>query len=123
VAMVAIDLLDMAVLRLTLAPSQHHSPVGKELGRTIPLADSGCRLPTSRFSAAKIPVVTAWAARDMTGSLFIQCDRHSDNSCEDDKELICVPDSARFECCDWRSFRGTKAWQRANYTNFDPRSQ
>src|SRR5262249_9206121 len=49
VAMVAIDLLDMAVLRLTLAPSQHHSPVGQEHGRTIPLSDvsgecfcSGC---------------------------------------------------------------------------------
>src|SRR5215468_6675182 len=40
VAMVAIDLLDMAVLRLTLAPSQHHSPVGQEHGRTIPLPDS-----------------------------------------------------------------------------------
>src|SRR5215469_3623414 len=39
VAMVAIDLLDMAVLRLTLAPSQHHSPVGQEHGRTIPLPD------------------------------------------------------------------------------------
>src|SRR2546425_1441396 len=38
VAMVAIDLLDMAVLRLTLAPSQHHSPVGQGHGRTIPLA-------------------------------------------------------------------------------------
>src|SRR5215469_7174774 len=38
VAMVAIDLLDMAVLRLTLAPSQHRSPVGQEHGRTIPLA-------------------------------------------------------------------------------------
>src|SRR5215831_15169386 len=38
VAMVAIDLLDMAVLHLTLAPSQHHSPVGQERGRTIPLA-------------------------------------------------------------------------------------
>src|SRR5215510_16026884 len=38
VAMVAIDLLDMAVLRLTLAPSQHHSQVGQEHGRTIPLA-------------------------------------------------------------------------------------
>ena len=36
--MVAIDLLDMAALRLTLAPSQHHSPVGQEHGRTIPLA-------------------------------------------------------------------------------------
>jgi hypothetical protein len=36
--MVAIDSLDMAVLRLTLAPSQHHSPVGQERGRTIPLA-------------------------------------------------------------------------------------
>jgi hypothetical protein len=35
-AMVAIDLLDMAVLRLTLAPSQHHLPVGQEHGRTIP---------------------------------------------------------------------------------------
>jgi hypothetical protein len=30
----------MAVLRLTLAPSQHHSPVGQEHGRTIPLADA-----------------------------------------------------------------------------------
>jgi hypothetical protein len=39
VAMVPFDLLDMAVLRLTLAPSQHHSPVGQEHGRTIPLAD------------------------------------------------------------------------------------
>jgi hypothetical protein len=39
VAMVAIDFLDMAALRLTLAPSQHHSPVGQEHGRTIPLAD------------------------------------------------------------------------------------
>jgi hypothetical protein len=35
--LVAIDLLDKAVLRLTLAPSQHHSPVGQEHGRTIPL--------------------------------------------------------------------------------------
>src|SRR5260370_42081385 len=41
VAMVAIDWLDMAVLRLTLAPSQHHAPVGQEHGRTIPLADIG----------------------------------------------------------------------------------
>ncbi len=30
VAMLAIDLLDMAVLRLTLAQSQHHSQVGQE---------------------------------------------------------------------------------------------
>src|SRR5215813_3069220 len=41
VAMVAIDLLDMAVLHLTLAPSQHHSSVGQEHGRTIPLAVIG----------------------------------------------------------------------------------
>jgi hypothetical protein len=41
VAMVAIDLLDMAVFRLTLAPSQHHSPVGQEHGRTIPLNEKG----------------------------------------------------------------------------------
>src|SRR5258705_8294038 len=39
VAMVVIDLWDMAVLRLTLAPSQHHSLVGQEHGRTIPLPD------------------------------------------------------------------------------------
>src|SRR5215468_6603291 len=39
VAMVAIDVLDMAVLRLTLAPSQLHSPAGQEHGRTIPLAE------------------------------------------------------------------------------------
>src|SRR5258707_15230493 len=43
VAMVAIDLLDMAGLRSTLAPSQHHSPVGQEHGRTIPLTDLGLR--------------------------------------------------------------------------------
>src|SRR5215475_11334954 len=43
VAMVAIDLLDMAVLRLTLAPSQHYSAVGQEHGRTIPLRDLGLR--------------------------------------------------------------------------------
>src|SRR5262250_2742606 len=46
VAMVTIDLLDMAVLRLTLAPSQHHSPVGQEHGRTIPLADSATIWPS-----------------------------------------------------------------------------
>jgi len=28
--------LDMAVLRLTLAPFQHHTPVGQEHGRTGP---------------------------------------------------------------------------------------
>jgi hypothetical protein len=32
------DLLDTAVLRLTLAPFQHHSLVRQEHGRTIPLA-------------------------------------------------------------------------------------
>jgi hypothetical protein len=37
--MVAIDLLDMAVLRLTLAPFQHHSLVRQEHGRTIRLAE------------------------------------------------------------------------------------
>jgi hypothetical protein len=37
--MFVIDLFDMAVLRLTLAPSQHHSPVGQEHGRTIPSAE------------------------------------------------------------------------------------
>jgi hypothetical protein len=31
--------MDMAVVRLTLARSQHHSPVGQEHGRTIPLTD------------------------------------------------------------------------------------
>src|SRR5215813_11136371 len=39
VATVAVDLSDMAVLRLTLAPSQHQSPVGQEHGRTIPLGE------------------------------------------------------------------------------------
>ena len=37
--LVAIDLLNMAVLRLTLAPSQGHSPMGQEHSRAIPLAD------------------------------------------------------------------------------------
>ncbi len=41
VAMVVIDLLDMTVLRLTLAPSRYYSPVGQEHGRTIPLAAVG----------------------------------------------------------------------------------
>src|SRR6266851_667756 len=50
VAMVAIDLLDMAVLRLTLAPSQHHSPVGQEHGRTIPLADFAVAQLATRIS-------------------------------------------------------------------------
>ena len=53
VAMVAIDLLDMAVLRLTRAPSQHYSPVGQEHGRTIPLADPA--VPTKR-EVTRIPV-------------------------------------------------------------------
>jgi hypothetical protein len=39
VAMVAIDLSHMAVLRLTLAPSQRHSQVGQERGRTIALGE------------------------------------------------------------------------------------
>ena len=39
VAMVAIDLLEMAVLRLTLAPFQHHSLVRQEHGWTIPLTE------------------------------------------------------------------------------------
>jgi len=57
VAMVVIDLLDMAVLRLTLAPSQHHSPVGQEHGRTILLAELDCALQHPRQSiAARIRV-------------------------------------------------------------------
>jgi hypothetical protein len=39
VATVGFDLLDMAVLRLIVALSQHHALVGQEHGRTIPLAD------------------------------------------------------------------------------------
>src|SRR5258708_2742718 len=52
VAMVAIDLLDMAVLRLTLAPSQHHSPVGQEHGRTIPLAEETDSFPAASASCS-----------------------------------------------------------------------
>src|SRR5262252_10168101 len=49
VATAAVDLLDMAMLRLTIAPSQHHSPVGQEHGRTIPLPVlSGGRSPTTQ---------------------------------------------------------------------------
>jgi len=55
--MVAIDLLDMAVLRLTLAPSQHHSPVGQEHGRTIPLADIGVQEGLSDQGHHLVPVV------------------------------------------------------------------
>jgi hypothetical protein len=39
VATVGFDLLDMTVLRLIIALSQHHVLVGQEHGRTIPLAD------------------------------------------------------------------------------------
>src|SRR5260370_14834776 len=53
VAMVAIDLLDMAVLRLTLAPSQHHSPGGQEHGRPIPLPAAGQR-STAQFPSILI---------------------------------------------------------------------
>jgi hypothetical protein len=50
-------LLDMAVLRLTLAPSQHHAPVGQKHGRTIPLADlCGGSLPPSELKNAH-PIV------------------------------------------------------------------
>jgi aromatic ring-opening dioxygenase LigB subunit len=38
VVTVEFDLLDMAMLRLTLAPFQHHSLVSQEHGQTIPLA-------------------------------------------------------------------------------------
>ena len=55
VAMVAIDLLDMAVLRLTLAPSQHYSPVGQEHGRTIPLA-AVIGPPSVVFSGASVAI-------------------------------------------------------------------
>jgi hypothetical protein len=54
VAMVAIDLLDMAVLRLTLAPFQHHSPVGQEHGRTIPLAEIRIRAELQLVSTAAV---------------------------------------------------------------------
>src|SRR5215471_13151774 len=37
VAMVGLDLLDMAVLLLIASPSQHHAGEGQEHGRTIPL--------------------------------------------------------------------------------------
>jgi hypothetical protein len=50
--MVTIDLLDMAVLGLTLAPFQHHSPVGQEHGRTIPLAGIG---PTEILQRKSLP--------------------------------------------------------------------
>src|SRR5262249_31435799 len=46
------NLLDMAVLRLTLAPSQLRSPVGQEHGRTIPLAELDCALQHPRQSIA-----------------------------------------------------------------------
>src|SRR5215470_1070407 len=49
VAMVAIDLLDMAVLRLTLAPSQHRAREGQEHGRTIPLRDIACSSASRQF--------------------------------------------------------------------------
>ena len=39
VATVGLDLLDMTVLRLIVALSQHHALVRQEHGRTIPLAD------------------------------------------------------------------------------------
>src|SRR5258708_9076243 len=62
VAMVAIDLLDMAVLRVTLAPSQHYSPVGQEHGRTIPLADIQFPHPKHHFVMPERIVVPARGA-------------------------------------------------------------
>src|SRR5713226_8461043 len=66
VAMVAIDLLDMAVLRLTLAPSRHHSPVGQEHGRTIPLADHArvacCSWQRRRSAAVSQPAAINYPA-------------------------------------------------------------
>src|SRR5215472_695387 len=59
VAMVAIDLLDMAALRLTLAPSQHYSPVGQEHGRTIPLTDI---LASDELRASQPKLLVAVAA-------------------------------------------------------------
>ena len=38
-------LAETPVLRLTLAPSQHHTPAGQEHGRTIPLADYAASTP------------------------------------------------------------------------------
>jgi hypothetical protein len=67
VATVAIDLLDMAMRRLTIAPSQHHSPTGQEHGRTIPLGDIPERL--LRMTAERSDQVTTapqWRLR-MTG--------------------------------------------------------
>ena len=49
--MVAIDVLNMAVLRLTLAPSQRHSPMGLEHNRTIPLADPTRQVTIRLFCA------------------------------------------------------------------------
>ena len=43
-ATVKFDLLDMAVLRLIVALSQHHALVGQEHGRTIPLAVLAAKL-------------------------------------------------------------------------------
>src|SRR5258708_3927972 len=56
--MVAIDLLDMAVLRLTLAPSQHHSPVGQEHGRTIPLPDRATFFSAIARTDERAPSIT-----------------------------------------------------------------
>ena len=53
--MVAIDLLDMAVLRLTLAPAQHHLPVGQEHGRCAGVFHSApLALPEATFSGASL---------------------------------------------------------------------
>jgi hypothetical protein len=38
VVTVAFDLFDMAMLRLTIAPSQYDLPVGQEHGRTLPIS-------------------------------------------------------------------------------------
>src|SRR5262249_5517422 len=65
VAMVAIDLLDMAVIRLTLAPSQHHSPVGQEHGRTIPLPDSATIWPSRPRGRRPIPRLASKRCRNL----------------------------------------------------------
>src|SRR5262245_23686040 len=66
VAMVAIELLDMAVLRLTLAPSQHRSLVGQEHGRTIPLPDLHVASTPLRAAVEECAASFAAAACDET---------------------------------------------------------
>src|ERR1700704_832748 len=79
VATVGFDLLDMTVLRLIVALSQHHALVGQEHGRTIPLTEEGPRIDvfTLGLSANSNSDIAKKRLRETAGKLRCQCPKSS----------------------------------------------